>query len=481
MANTSPNVLMICVDHWSGLLLHRAGHPDIITPTLDQLADNGTMFTRAYASTPTCIPARRSIMTGTTARTHGDRVFNEQLPMDPVLKTMPQAFRDAGYQAYAVGKLHVYPQRDRIGFDDACLDEEGRHHLGMSRDDYEMFLSDAGYGGQEQAHGMGVNSYTVRPWHLDETLHQTYWTTKQLCRTIQRRDPSRPAFWYCSYSKPHPPITPLQCYLDMYDRPDLVMPVYGEWLANPAALPWAIQDKRRSHHPPETAQEIRLARAGFYAQCTYIDHQIRLLIGTLREEGLLDNTIMLFTSDHGDMLGDHGMWAKMVMYEPSVRIPMLLVDKADYGHAAHHHIDSRLCGHEDIMPTLLEMCGIPVPGSVEGISMVSDRTRDSYYCEHCNDSRANRMVRWDNYKLIYYPVGNHFQLFDLAADPAELVDLAQRPACRDILRHGEELLLSYLYGEDLAWIEDGCLRGLPARAYQEVPDRGLRAQRGWRV
>ena len=476
-----PNVLVICTDHWSGLLLHRAGHPDIMTPTLDQLADNGTMFTRAYVGTPTCIPARRSLMTGTTARKHGDRVFNETLPMDPALATMPQVFRDAGYQTQAVGKLHVYPQRDRIGFDDALLDEEGRHHLGMRKDDYELFLADRGYAGQEQAHGMGVNSYTVRPWHLPEELHQTYWTTREMCRAIQRRDTTRPGFWFCSYSKPHPPVTPPQYYLDLYNAMDLAMPVYGTWLDDPEALPWAIKDKRRSHHPPETQQEIRLARAGFYAQCTYIDHQIRLLIGTLREEKLLDDTIILFTSDHGDMLGNHGMWAKMVMYELSVRIPMILVDTAGYRSAGHHRVDPRLCGHEDIMPTLLEMCDIPVPDSVEGVSMVSGQPRDYYYCEHCEDSRATRMVVWDRYKLIYYPVGNHCQLFDITADPDELDDLAAQPAFEATLRRGRDLLVSRLYGGDLEWVRDGELRGLPDAAYEPAPDRGLRAQRGWRM
>jgi arylsulfatase len=476
-----PNVLMICVDHWSGLLLQGMGHPDILTPTLDQLADNGTLYTRAYASTPTCIPARRSIMTGTTAKTHGDRIFNETLPMDPSLPTMAQVFGEAGYQTFSVGKLHVFPQRNRIGFDEAIIDEEGRHHLGLTKDDYEMFLADEGYSGQEQTHGMGVNSYTVRPWHLEEKYHQTYWTTKQMCRTIQRRDPNKPAFWYCSYSKPHPPITPPQYYLDMYLSKDIEMPVYGEWLDNGENLPWAIRDKRDSHHPPKTEAEIRLARRGFYAQCTYIDHQIRLLIGTLREENLLDNTIILFTSDHGDMLGDHGMWAKMVMYEPSVRVPMILVDTAEYKHAAHHAVDDRFCGHEDIMPTLLEMCGIPIPSSVEGVSMVSNTIRDRYYCEHCEDSRASRMVIWDSYKLIYYAVGNYFQLFDLCNDPRELIDLSKHPEHNSALEKGKELLIGCLYGSDTEWLVNGELVGLQSIAYECKPDRGMRAQRGWRL
>ena len=125
-----PNILLICTDHWPGSLLHCAGHGSILTPTLDQLAANGTRFTQAYSTTPICIPARRSLMTGTSARTHGDRRFDERGRMPAQLPTMATTFRQAGYQTYAVGKLHVFPQRDRIGFDDALIHEEGTPSFG---------------------------------------------------------------------------------------------------------------------------------------------------------------------------------------------------------------------------------------------------------------------------------------------------------------------------------------------------------------
>lgn len=194
-----PNVLLVTVDQWSGRWLGELGHPDILTPTLNQLARNGVLFTRAYSAHPVCIPARRTLMTGTTARTHGDRVFNETLTM-PELPTMPGVFADAGYQTYAVGKLHVYPQRDRIGFHDVVLYEEGRHHLGLRADDYEQFLADRGHAGQEYVHAMGNNDYPNRPWHLEEALHPTNWLTHEMSSMINRRDPTRPALWYLSYN-----------------------------------------------------------------------------------------------------------------------------------------------------------------------------------------------------------------------------------------------------------------------------------------
>ena len=186
-----------------------AGHPAIQTPTLDTLARNGVRFTNAYSECPVCIPARRTLMTGTTARAHGDRVFNETLPM-PDLPTLAQTFRDAGYQASAVGKLHVYPQRDRIGFDDVLLDEEGRTQYGVT-DDYELFLGDAGFPGSTSSTGMSNNEYVTRPWHLPERLHVTNWATRQMSRVIKRRDPTRPALWYVSLPPSHPPLVPLQC------------------------------------------------------------------------------------------------------------------------------------------------------------------------------------------------------------------------------------------------------------------------------
>ena len=152
-----PHVLLICTDHWPARLLGAAGHPVIQTPTLDELCRNGTRFANAYSECPVCIPARRTLMTGTCCRTHRDREFKVREPM-PALPTLAQTFRDYGYQAMAVGKLHVYPQRDRIGFDDVMLTEEGRPILGAV-DDYDLWMGEQGRPGQSFAHGMSNNEY----------------------------------------------------------------------------------------------------------------------------------------------------------------------------------------------------------------------------------------------------------------------------------------------------------------------------------
>ena len=466
------NVLMVCVDHWPGDLLGCAGHPVIETPTLNQLAGNGVRFTRAYTECPVCIPARRTLMTGTTPRTHGDRVYSDRMLM-PEVPTLAQCFRDAGYQAYAVGKLHVYPQRDRIGFDDVVLAEEARYQYGCT-DDYQIWLAEQGYPGMEFAHGMCNNDYLARPWHLPETCHVTNWATREMVRMIRRRNPRRPGFFYLSYCHPHPPLAPLSAYFDMYGPEEVAVdrPIVGSWASEPAC---AALKRRQQQDARYTPRFVRNARRAFYALCTQIDHQLRLVLGTLREEGLLDDTYILFTCDHGDMLGNHRLWAKQVFYEGAANVPMILAGKplGRFGET-----DSRLVALRDVMPTLLDLCGLQVPTTVEGMSMVGQTTRDSLYGEIGEGRRATRMMHDGRHKLVYYPEGNVVQLFDLDRDPAEMTDLAQDSAYTDVLEALACQLIAQLYKGDETWASDGRLRGTPAGDVDPAPNYSFSGQRG---
>lgn len=468
---TKPNVLMITVDHWSAGLLGVAGHQVIRTPTLDSMSRDGIRFTNCYSECPVCIPARRTLMTGTTPRTHGDRVYSDTMLM-PDVPTLAQCFRDSGYQAFAVGKLHVYPQRNRIGFDDVILAEEGRYQFGVV-DDYQVWLGEQGYIGSEFLHGMGNNSYYTRPWHLPDECHATNWATHEMLKMIKRKDPTRPAFYYISYCYPHPPLVPLQCYFDMYRGNQIDEPFYGDWIDN-AIHP--IQQIKRKEAGLYSKEDIIAARRAFYAQCTHIDHQIRLLIGTLREEGILDNTIILFTSDHGDMLGNHGMVAKRVFYENSTNIPLIL-----YGELLNEFrglTDDRLVCLADIMPSLLQLCNIDIPDTVEGISIFSNTNREMLYGEIGEGYLSTRMVHDGKYKLIYYPAGNYIQLFNLEEDPHELHNIADLERYSDVLGKLVELLISNLYKGDEEWAENGELRGLPNKEIALGPDYGMSGQRG---
>lgn len=471
-----PNVLFVTVDQWPAHLLGIAGHPVIETPTLDQLAKVGTRFTRAYSECPICIPARRSIMTGTSPRRHGDRVFQPSLSMPKDLPTLADSFRRDGYQTQAIGKLHVYPQRDRIGFEEAYLAEEGRGPLG-GVDDYELFLADRGYPGQQFLHGMSNNEYDWRTWHLPEDLHVTNWTTMTAARAMKRRDPTRPAFWHVSYTHPHPPLVPLASYFERYRDREMDLPIVGEWARDRDGLPYPLALTRDYWRSLPLAQLLDMRRA-FYALCTHIDHQIRILIGTLREEQLLDDTIILFTSDHGDMLGDHGFYAKRLLHENSANVPLILVGTGHGADVKAGAVDDRLVGLQDIMPTLLTLCGVPVPGTCEGLSMVGDTQRSKIYCEALEGAKAMRMVCDGRYKLIWYPAGSRFQLFDLRDDPRETVDLAGSSEHAEIEESLAAALRAELYGQDLDAIVDDRFVGIDVPTSAVPPNRGLSGQRG---
>lgn len=487
------NVLLITVDQWPGNLLGCNGKENFLSPTIDELAKVGVRFENAYSSTPVCIPARRELMTGTGARTHGDRKFNEFLEMPDNLPTIAGTFKDNGYQTCGVGKLHVYPQRDRIGFDDVILNEEGRKvnfPNEMREDDYTRFINREGYTGLDYAHGMSNNNYITRPWHLPEYLHQTNWTSRQMCEQIIRRDPTKPAFWYCGFTAPHPPIVPPQVFLDMYDDVDIDMPHVGEWAEDPEHYPYAAKYYSSLYNNLKTRKYLREARKGFYASCTQVDYAIRSIIGTLRDEKVLDNTIIAITSDHGEMLGNHNLWGKNNFYEDSAKVPFIIVPTLDCEGLVFNTTDDRLVELKDMMPTLLAMCSLSIPETVEGISLLDkDNKRDYVYGELWEDDRATRMIRKDQYKLIYYPIGNQIQLFNIVDDPDEMVDLSENQKYKAVKQDLTELLKANLYGSDLAWLKDGELAGCPAKhfAYKPIQEncgilnnRDLMLQRGIR-
>jgi len=469
-----PNVLFLCVDQWPGRLLGCAGYHEIETPTIDRLAASGTRFTRAYAETPVCIPARRSLMTGTSPRVHGDRTFQTAAPMLPDLPTLAQTFRNNGYQAFAVGKLHVYPQRDRIGFDDTLIYEEGRSNLGAT-DDYEIYLAEHGLVGKQNMHGMSQNEFSWAPWHLEDRHHPTNWIALEACRTIKRRDPTKPAFWHVSFNHPHPPLVPLKHFVDRYQSRAIERANLGEWAKGDAPFPVRLIQGTWDTLSDEQMAE---ARRAFYALCTHIDHQIRTIIGTLREEGELDNTIVLFTSDHGEMLGEHDLYAKRVMYEMSANVPMIISGLPKSERVGKNTVDNRLVGLQDVMPTLLDLADISIPETCTGLSMLGAEQRSTLYCEAMEGLTATRMITNKRFKFIWYPAGNRLQLFDLTEDPYENIDLANEERYSETLSELKTQLIQELYGVDKTWLDGLELVGFEAPTEIPPQNRNLSGQRG---
>jgi arylsulfatase A-like enzyme len=266
------------------------------------------------------------------------------------------------------------------------------------------------------------------------------------------------------------------------------MPETGEWAKNFENLPYCLKYYSGIFNI-KTEKLIRDALKAFFALCTQVDFSLRSIIGTLREEKALDNTIIAITCDHGDMLGTHGLWAKNVFYENSSKIPFIVIPAEGDTRLKADSVDNRLVELRDMMPTLLDLADIQIPKTVEGMSLLDSRRRDYIYGELWEDDRATRMIRTEKFKLIYYAVGNRLQLFDMIHDPAENHDLAGDPACAKTLSELTEILVSRLYGADRSWLRDGKLAGLPDKEFVFKPspenvgilkNRELLIQRGIR-
>lgn len=463
----TPNVVFISCDHlradWCGC----NGHPIVMTPQIDELAYEGINFQRAFSEVPVCVPARRIMMTGMGRYGIGMNVNRDAQPFTQGPK-LAEVMTRAGYQTFASGKLHTNPQRNRIGFEDVQLNEEGRKQAGLLKDDYEAFLDDHGYGHLAYTHGLGNNEYGVRMSPLPEKFTTTHWTAEKAMEFIDRRDPTRPFFLHLSFDKPHPPITPPAEYYDLYRDVEFPAPVRGDWVDD--KLPTSVRQKQLKNnfadwkdHPLMIQQSLR----GFAAMITHIDSMIGVVLGHLREHRLLDNTLVILTSDHGDHLFDHGNLAKSDFFRGATNVPFIV--RPPRAWAREHGFNftqtdtATPVGLMDIMPTILDICGIPIPDSVEGQSLVplmlgeSDSFRE-YSCGNCgavyglNDGRTKYM--WFSDDDIEF-------LFDVQNDPHDLHDLSGDPAWQPTMTLWRERLLTWMAENDDPHVENGERRPIP--------------------
>ncbi|MFC5653460.1 arylsulfatase [Paenibacillus solisilvae] len=460
----SPNILLITVDQMRADCLRAAGHSIVETPNLDDLARNGVHFQNAYSATPSCIPARAAIMTGMSQRSHGRVGYQEQVPWN-YTHMLPAAFSKAGYHTQCVGKMHVYPTRNLCGFHNIVLHDGylhyNRNYTGLPAaehfneyDDYLHWLKrQAGSDQDLLDHGLDCNASTVtRPWHLPEKLHPTNWVVSESIDFLRRRDPSKPFFLWSSFVRPHPPFDPPQVYFDMYKDLDIPLPPVGEWVDEAAAedgssgptTSFSKLDKRR----------LNRAQAGYYALITHLDDQIGRLLNSLGEYGVLRNTVILFASDHGEMLGDHHYYRKVLPYEASAKIPFLLYDPGDVLSLQRGKRVNEVVELRDIMPTLLEAAGIPIPPTVEGLSVLSlckgdaSDWREYIHGEHSGGAVSNHYMTDGCMKYVWFSQSGKEQLFDLLADPEERIDLAEDRSYAEQLLLWRSRLIQELYGRE---------------------------------
>lgn len=453
------NILLIVVDQWRNDCLGIAGHPVIQTPHLDNLARQGTVFTRAYSAVPTCIAARAALLTGLAQQHHGRVGYCDKVAWRyPV--TLGGVFSAAGFHTQVVGKMHVHPARNLCGFHNIVL-HDGYLHVNRRRDP-ELCPDDDYLPDLRRRHGVdadyidsgpGCNGYSVAPWPYDPMLHPTAWVTTQSIDFLRRRDPGRPFFLMASYHRPHPPIDPPKAYLDLYR--DVALPPLprGDWIARngvPRVETLAPLADSPVHLSPAG---IDLTRRGYLAQCTFIDHQINRLVQALHEYGVREDTSIVFVSDHGDMLYDHGMVAKAQPYEAAAGVPCFVRPAPSLGIAGGKSSEA-LVELRDILPTTAELAGVPVPSGLDGHSVVPfcrgetpADWRAYLHGEHTRGPASNHWIVAGPWKYIWYSQTGTELLFNLAEDPRECRDLAAacpgdlsrlRAALVESLRHREE-------------------------------------------
>lgn len=475
MPNLQPNIVLVCADQWRADCLGSAGHPVVDTPYLDQLAGAGARFAHAYSSCPTCIAARAALMTGLGQRRHGRTGYQDGVPWR-YERTLGSCFTAAGYQTQVVGKMHVYPERWRAGFEHVVLHDGFLHHarkhaadLGRIDDYIPWLRAQPGYAGADYFdHGVNCNSFVARPWDKPEHLHPTNWVTSESIDFLRRRDPTRPFLLYVSYHRPHPPLDPPAWAYQQYLDQELPPVPLGDWAELFARF--RKPGSPEAHVGPQPPERLRRARAGYYGALTHIDHQINRLVEGLTDANLDRPTVFCFTSDHGEMLGDHHLFRKAYAYEGSAGIPLLFHNVPGVKPGT---VCDGLAELRDLMPTLLDIAGIPVPEGLDGVSLLpalrgqGAAPRPHLHGEHVVFGQSMQWIRDPRWKYVWLSGDGHEQLFDLMSDPRELHDCAAaHPAEVQRLR---ALLIAALEGSPEGYVADGRL----------VPGRKPSAVQAW--
>lgn len=448
------------------------------TVNMDWLAAQGTRFTNAYSATPSCIPARASLMTGMDPWHTGILGMGPGQPgCGNLSNTLPQLLGDAGYHTQGVGKMHFKPQRSLQGFHHTILDESARvQDPGFVSDYVSWFDANRPGDVDRYEHGIDQNSWMSRPYHLPEWLHATNWTAGEAIRFLRRRDPTRPFFLKCSFARPHSPYDAPPWYFDLYDRSTLLEPAIGEW-ASVHDVPHDAADPN-AWHGRRSPAEIHRARAGYYGSIHHIDHQLGRLLTELRRQRLDDDTLIIFTADHGDMMGDHNLWRKTYAYEGSAHVPLIVRPPAAMRDSVQPVSDLPVC-LQDIMPTILDAAQVAVPETVDGASLLPLMTgdgeagwRDAVHGEHSTcyaQSEEMQYLTDGDWKYIWFTRTGTEQLFHLADDPYECTDLAGDTRHADRLRRWRSHLIGILETRDAGLTSQGRLVSQQDRPYLVSP------------
>ncbi|MEM7032309.1 MAG: sulfatase-like hydrolase/transferase [Chloroflexota bacterium] len=419
------NTLYIISDEHSRSAAGCYGHPLIKTPHLDQLAATGTRFTNAYTPSPTCVPTRASLATGRWVHQLG--TWSSAEPYEGQAISWHQRLRECGHRVASIGKLHYRDSHARNGFSEEILPMHVVNGVGwikgllrQENTSYEAACRELA----EQV-GPGESSYTLYDRHI----------TDATCEWLQARatqPEDKPWTLFVSFVCPHYPLYAPQEFFDLYSLDEIDMPFgadKSEWPTHPV-----MQEFYRfyNYDPHFDEERTRLARASYYALCSFLDDNIGQVIKALDESGQRNDTRIIYTSDHGDLIGNHGQWTKMCMYEDSVAIP-LIMNGPDIPAGAVVDAPVSLV---DSYPTMIESAGETLTNEEKQLpgdslfDIINDQIdREVTFSEYHDGGTANGffMIRLREWKYIYYAGGYPPQLFNLVDDPQEMTDLGEHP------------------------------------------------------
>ncbi|NOX90471.1 MAG: arylsulfatase [Calditrichaeota bacterium] len=457
-----PNLILIMTDQQRFDTLGCTGNPVIKTPNLDSIAREGVIFANAYSSVPSCTPARSGLLTGLSPWHHGMLGYGrvgEKYKFE-----MPEMLRNAGYFTFGIGKMHWFPQKALHGFHATLVDESGRVEQPGFVSDYHDWFNLQAPGANPDATGIGWNEHRAAPYVLDERLHPTAWTGQTAVRLIQNYKLPQPLFLKVSFARPHSPYDPPPRFWNMYRDEEMPPPFVGEWAKKFAGFPMT----KNAAYGNFGIEHARRARRGYYANITFIDQQIGKIINALKEKGMYDNALIIFTADHGDMLGDHYHWRKTYPYEGSAHVPLLMKLPSQTetvvkrGSTLFYPVELR-----DILPTFLHACGQPIPEEMDGDSLLKLVGKKNPSWRSFIDLEHATCYSEDNYwcaltdgrfKYVFSFYDGHEELFDIQLDKSERVNLADSSDFRDVLKLWRGRMAEHLSERGEGFVKDGKLQ-----------------------
>lgn len=466
MSAQRPNILLITSDQHRGDVMGCAGHPCVQTPHLDMLAGEGTMFNRAYTDCPICIPARTTMITGIQSHHYGCPSYSPEFRISRDRNDfMPAVLTASGYQTELIGKTHWHtPHSFRAGFE---------HHTSYDVLARQRLAHSGGISGNLT--GIGANEFSpaLSPW--PEHLHSTNWAIDRSIEFLLDREKEQPFFLWTSMIDPHPGSMIHEPYFSLYDRERIPQPVQADWSSDAESLPYPLRIQHYGNAHAHLTPAARDKAVGiYYGMITNLDHQLGRLLGTLMNEGLWENTIVMYTSDHGECLGDHGMYHKGNFLDGACRIPMIA--RLPHSRACCRGQKSdALVQLADLFPTFCNWAETDSPSDIDGqdlsglIAGKKDHVRDVL---HAQISQAHMWLTHQD-KYLYFSDDGSELLFDPVNDPKDTCDLsAEKP---DQLRACRDALAEHLKSED----NDEQKNGILVNRNKIVSERENTNMLGW--